>query len=344
MKASLIIRTKNEERWISACLKSVFAQNEKDFEVIIVDNESTDSTLFKVEQFPVEKIVHCREYIPGKSLNLGIAKAEGEFIVCLSGHCIPTNESWLKNLLKNFKDPKVAGVYGRQEPLSFTSPADKRDLMLVFGPERRVQKKDSFFHNANSMIKKSVLDRFPFDDKVTNIEDRVWAQEVLNHGYKIIYEPSASVYHYHGIHQDGNIQRCTNVVKIMENLNKNTYDANHMAMLEDMNVVAIIPIKGKSSSIGGVPLLQYAINSAKMAKHINSVVVSADSDQTVTAAKEMGTDFAFLRDPSLSKDYVGLEKVYKYTLQKLEESNIFPDILVLLEITYPSGTMVFSII
>ncbi|MCM2284578.1 MAG: glycosyltransferase family 2 protein [Desulfobacula sp.] len=335
MKASLIIRTKNEERWISSCLKSVFAQKHKDFEVIIVDNESTDSTLAKVAQFPVEKIVQCQNYIPGKSLNLGIAKAEGEFIVCLSGHCIPVDENWLGNLLINFDDPEVAGVYGRQEPLSFTSPADKRDLMLVFGPERRVQKKDSFFHNANSMIRKSVLDQFPFDDKVTNIEDRVWAQEILNHGYKIVYEPSASVYHYHGIHQDGNIQRCTNVVNIMESLSGNTYEKNHMTMLEDMNIAAIIPIKGKSRKIGNVPLLQYAINSARKSKFIDSVVVSSDNNQTVETAKKMGADLVFLRDQELSKDYVGLEKVYKYTLHQMEETGILPDIVVLLEVTYP---------
>jgi CMP-N-acetylneuraminic acid synthetase len=335
MKLSLIIRTKNEERWISSCLKSVFAQNHKDFEVIIVDNESTDSTLAKVAQFPIEKIVHCQNYIPGKSLNLGIAKAEGDFIVCLSGHCIPTNEKWLENLLLNFDDPKVAGVYGRQEPLSFTSPADKRDLMLVFGPERRVQEKDSFFHNANSMVRKSVLDKIPFDDKVTNIEDRVWAQEILNKGYKIVYEPSASVYHYHGIHQEGNVQRCTNVVKIMENLSGSTYEANHITMLNDMKIAAIIPIKGESRSISGVPLLQYAINSAKASKYINSVVVSTDNKQTVNAAQKMGADFVFLRDQALSRNYVGLEKVYKYTLEFLEKSGVFPDIVVLLEVTYP---------
>ncbi len=335
MKVSLIIRTRNEERWISSCLKSVFAQNHKDFEVIIVDNESTDSTLAKIAQFPIEKIVHCRNYIPGRSLNLGIAKAEGEFIVCLSGHCIPTNETWLENLFLNFDDPEVAGVYGRQEPLSFTSPADKRDLMLVFGPERKVQKKDSFFHNANSMVRKSVLDKIPFDDKVTNIEDRVWAQEILNKGYKIVYEPCASVYHYHGIHQDGNIQRCTNVVKIMENLTGNTYEKNHMAMLDDMNITAIIPIKGESRSISGVSLLQYAINSARSSKYIDSVVVSSDNTQTIKSARKMGADMAFLRDPALSKDYVGLEKVYKYTLQQLEKSSILPDIVVSLEITYP---------
>jgi len=346
MKISIIIRTKNEERWISSCLKSVFSQSYKDFEVILVDNESTDSTLAKVEQFPVEKIEHCREYLPGKSLNIGIARAEGEYIVCLSGHCIPTSELWLENLLKGFDNEKVAGVYGRQEPLSFTPPADKRDLMIVFGPERRVQEKDSFFHNANSMIKKSVLDVYPFDDQVTNIEDRVWAQQILNEGYQIVYEPSASVYHYHGIHQDGNIQRCTNVVRIMEGLEQTPYEVNHKAMIEDMNITAIIPIKGESGSLGGAPLLQYAINSAKASKYIGTVVVSTDNEQTLEAARKMGADHSFLRDPSLSRDYVGLEKVYKSTLGHLEDSNIISDALVLLEVTYPfrDNTLIDSMI
>ena len=39
---SIIIRTKNEERWIESCLKSIYEQNYKDFEVILIDNQSTD--------------------------------------------------------------------------------------------------------------------------------------------------------------------------------------------------------------------------------------------------------------------------------------------------------------
>ena len=37
---SIIIRTKNEERWIHSCLKAVFKQEYKNFEVIIADNNS----------------------------------------------------------------------------------------------------------------------------------------------------------------------------------------------------------------------------------------------------------------------------------------------------------------
>ena len=42
VETSIIIRTKNEERWINSCLKAIFSQTYKDFEIIIVDNDSTD--------------------------------------------------------------------------------------------------------------------------------------------------------------------------------------------------------------------------------------------------------------------------------------------------------------
>ena len=42
-KVSIIIRTLNEERWIAACLRSVSRQNYQNYEVIVVDNNSTDN-------------------------------------------------------------------------------------------------------------------------------------------------------------------------------------------------------------------------------------------------------------------------------------------------------------
>ena len=50
-------------------------------------------------------------------------------------------------------------------------------------------------------------------------------------GFKIIYEPTASVYHYHGVHQNLNKERAKNVVNILESLktfkNKNNKNFNH---------------------------------------------------------------------------------------------------------------------
>ena len=46
-KISIIIRTKNEEKYISQCLKKISQQTLKDFEIIIVDNNSSDLTVKK---------------------------------------------------------------------------------------------------------------------------------------------------------------------------------------------------------------------------------------------------------------------------------------------------------
>ena len=101
---SLIIRTKNEERWLSSCLGAVFSQSYKAFEVILVDNESTDKTVEKARQYPVKKIVTTNNYLPGKALNLGIEQSIGEYIVCLSAHCIPTGKEWLALLVNALEE------------------------------------------------------------------------------------------------------------------------------------------------------------------------------------------------------------------------------------------------
>ena len=56
-KVSIIIRTKNEERWISSCLRAVLDQSYKDFEIIIVDNNSNDKT---VEKAKIRKMIFTR--------------------------------------------------------------------------------------------------------------------------------------------------------------------------------------------------------------------------------------------------------------------------------------------
>ena len=50
-KISIIIRTKNEERWIESCINSIYQQKKVKFEIIIVDNFSTDKTVLRAKKF-----------------------------------------------------------------------------------------------------------------------------------------------------------------------------------------------------------------------------------------------------------------------------------------------------
>ena len=95
---SIIIRTKNEVDWIESCIDAINFQDYKNFEIIIVDNNSTDGTLRYLKKLNL-KVLKIKKYLPGKALNLGIKNSMGSIIVCLSAHCIPKNNKWLRNLI-----------------------------------------------------------------------------------------------------------------------------------------------------------------------------------------------------------------------------------------------------
>ena len=330
---SIIIRTKNEGKWISSCLKNVFKQEYKNIEVIIVDNESIDRTVLKAQEFPI-KLITIKDFFPGKAINDGIKASSGEYIVCLSGHCIPVNNQWLGSLIKDLDNPNVAGVYGRQEPLSFTSDLNKRDLLTVFGKDRKVQIKDSFFHNANSAFTRDIWKKYPFDEDLTNIEDRVWGELVISKGFNIVYEPESSVYHWHGIHQDLNPDRAKNIVRILETLNGLNPAFKHQS-LEGLRVVAIIPVRGKSVLLNGRSLLEKTINSAKSTKLITDIVVATDNKETASIAVGLGAEVPFVRPEELSEGYVDVFDVVEYAMDQLEQQQRNYDIVVFLEEVYP---------
>ena len=158
---SIIIRTKNEERWIDHCLSAIATQSIKDYEIVLVDNNSDDKSV-KIAKKYTEKIISVTDFFPGKAIYDGIRASSGKFIVIISGHCIPKNNVWLENLiepLKNDQTGLLAGVYGRQEPLSSSSPLDKRDLTVVFGLDEG-PKKRQLFHNANSALTREMWANF----------------------------------------------------------------------------------------------------------------------------------------------------------------------------------------
>lgn len=337
---SLIIRTHNEERWISSCLKKITEQTIKDYEVILVDHQSSDKTIQRALQvMPDLTLVEIDQYLPGKALNEGIRAASGEYLVCLSSHCIPRDHLWLETLLSNFKEnPTLAGVYGRQIPMHFTNSHDKRDLIVTFGLDKRVQHKDPFFHNANSMIPRAVWEKYPFDEEITNIEDRIWAKEVLSEGYHIIYEPEAAVFHHHGIYQNRNEERLQNVIRIIgEDFEEIFNSKENPFHQEKLNIAAIIPVREERILQLDIQkrLLEITIEHAKSAPSVNSIFVTTGSTVLAAHAQECGAEVPFLRPDELSGEKASVLKVLQFFLSNMEEKGIFFDYLATLEITHP---------
>ena len=74
---SIIIRTKNEERWIDHCLSAI--TQSKNFEIILVDNNSDDNSV-KIAKKYTDKIINVAQFYPGKAINEGIRASSGKFV------------------------------------------------------------------------------------------------------------------------------------------------------------------------------------------------------------------------------------------------------------------------
>ena len=221
ISASIIIRTKNESRWLPRCLTMIQKQTFKDFEVILVDNQSTDDSLEIARSFGVDKLLTIENYSPGSSLNQAAQVASGQYLVFLSAHCVPYNEHWLQELLNGFTfDTSICGVYGRQIPLPDSEVGNSRDLLSIFRDESRLQKSDYFFHNANSAIKFDAWRKNKFDPNLSNLEDQAWARTCIDSGGAIYYQSKSIVYHHDGLHFSHSAERTSGVVRVLKDLER----------------------------------------------------------------------------------------------------------------------------
>ncbi len=288
---SIIIRTKNEDDWIGRCLDAIKKQTYQNYEIVIVDTGSTDRTLDILKAYDVNLIIYDEKYIPGKVLNYGCRDAKGKYLVFISAHCLPVNDEWLENLVKGIDDPHIAGIYGKQEPMDETNPFDKRDLILTFGLDRKVQWKDSFFHNANSIIKTELWKMLPFDETLSNIEDRVWAANMQKLGYCIVYEPSSRVFHHHGIHQTGDRDRCHGINEILNNFQHYINDnIVNKKIIKKECIDAIIPFSIELDLDKNIEMckanLNKIINILKNINQIRDIYFLTDSEVLINYARD----------------------------------------------------------
>lgn len=317
MLFSVIIRTRNEEAWVGRCLTKIFSQKNKDFEVIVVDNKSQDETLHIVKKYPVKKIVSIDDFFPGRALNLGVAEALGKYVVSISAHCVPVYDSWLDELQSAIEyqgEEDVVAAYGRQLPISSTAPGDKRDLLNTFGLDPKVQKKDFFFHNANSIVLREWLVKYPYSDSATNVEDRIWANEMIKLGKKIVYTPEAEVYHHHGINHGNNEIRLGNVTSLIEPLYKSHSNERVLALEScPASVTVVIP------SLVNNAELQTCVTYAKSSRNVSQIFVVGDSFTDLLE----GTIVKFVnRNAIIDVDSLTIPELVKHirnTVQSVEE-------------------------
>ena len=103
MKATIIIPNINGKGWLKDSIESVYAQTEQDFELIVVDNGSTDESLEQARSYcsrPNFQLIENGSNTGfSHAVNQGIARAKSEFVVLFNNDAF-AEPQWLAELIR----------------------------------------------------------------------------------------------------------------------------------------------------------------------------------------------------------------------------------------------------
>lgn len=102
---SVVILTFNSEKYISACLDSIFSQNGEGLEVIVVDNNSKDKTKEYVRNHRGRPVLieNQKNFGPCRGRNIGIKQSRGEWVLTLDCD-ITLGKGFFKNVERRLQD------------------------------------------------------------------------------------------------------------------------------------------------------------------------------------------------------------------------------------------------
>ncbi len=203
-RISVVIPVFNSEKTIGKCLQSLNSQTHPSYEVIVIDDGSTDNTAQIIQANDSVIFIRQSRGGPSSARNKGIERANGEYVAFTDGDCIVPDD-WLMELAKGLENDEVAGSGGDQ-----ISPEDESEFgkniqkyfKIIGFLTGYIKTSDSLGivdHNpsCNSIYKKSILqDIGGFDPDLWPGEDVDLDYRITQKGYKLTFNPRALVFHY----------------------------------------------------------------------------------------------------------------------------------------------------
>ncbi len=112
-KFSIIIAAYNIEKYITKSIKSVLSQTYKNYELIVVDDGSTDGTIDEISKFEsqIKFIKHEENKFLGGTRNTGIEASKGKYIIFLDGDDYLNNDNVLQKLDALIGDKDIDVIY-----------------------------------------------------------------------------------------------------------------------------------------------------------------------------------------------------------------------------------------
>lgn len=197
MKISVIIPVFDEENAIGNCLLSLSKQTLKDFEIIVVDDGSSDKTMevlsnlkFKIENL---KLLKQRHLGSGAARNLGVKSSKGEILVFVDAD-MEFDKDFLQKLTEPIQKGKTIGTFSKEEYLLNKENAWARFWNINQGRKPDKMHSDNYSDSQpvfRAILKSEFLKIGGFDERIGYTDDwslsRKLGVEAVNVGGAVFY-------------------------------------------------------------------------------------------------------------------------------------------------------------
>lgn len=210
LKFSVVINTYNRADLLADALRGLSHLTYTDFEIIVVNGPSSDHTEEVLSNWAGRiKVGTCEQPNLSMSRNTGVALASGDVIAFIDDDAVP-HPSWLQRLASHYGDQRVGAVGGYTIDNSGVTYQCKKTLCDRFGnayyPSDLFDERPLCFPGSpiypsllgtNSSFRASALYEIGgFDHTFAYLLDETdVCLRLIDRGYRIVYEPSALVYH-----------------------------------------------------------------------------------------------------------------------------------------------------
>jgi GT2 family glycosyltransferase len=211
---SIIILNWNGQEFIESCLRSVLHSSYKNFEIIVVDNGSTDASFKILETYlkNIQIVYNPENKGFAGGMNAGINRASGKYVVTLNNDVI-VDPDWLNRPVELLESDSQIGfiscrqmVYRNEDLIDVLYSVPSVYLLLKpVGVDKKYSEHPEFHEEkevfgasgASVIYRKTVLDQFKgFDERFFAYhEEADLHTKAHNSGWKCVYVPSAVVYH-----------------------------------------------------------------------------------------------------------------------------------------------------
>ena len=204
---SIIIVTHNSFIYTKRCLNSIWRFTHEPYELIFVDNNSTDDTLLYLQELNITVLYNTENRGFPAAVNQGIEVAQGKQILLLNNDTIVTT-GWLRRMLNRLYSDQDIGLVG---PHSNNTGGDQRITVDYHLSELEDFAQSISYHNREQqinihqlmgfclLIKREVIEQIGlFDERfgIGNFEDTDYCYRAIQAGYKAIIAQDVFIHHF----------------------------------------------------------------------------------------------------------------------------------------------------